>query len=555
MVRLPLAVLCFAACAGARRPVVMIGGGSTDPNLDALVRQLQARGNADVLTVFMGPNSVYPDLAWNMDTDVLTLRSTPIAPDAAFLRYDVFSWIDEKDPTKRAFNSQRAGNLHTMLEGWLQAHHSSCRYLNPDYTLKSTNKLEVIALARRIGFDVPSTLITHNMDAAGKFGNGADKITKPVGGGGYAELLSSWQRKYAADERAAPGANPRQTRAEGAVIVQETLVQPEMRIFGIAGTFLAFRLTSPSRTNKDIVDYRVNQDAKLEQLDFLEGDGAPPAAASAAALLRGLAHKQAGLMREMGLEFGAADFKRRGSASGPDVFLEINSGPMFAAFDWASHSMLVDVFAAFLEGVPYRCAGRASCYQPDLAAAGGLKPFPEGGAAHSAWIRKASQADGGGGGVPISAAGGGTPGIDPSAGGGAAGGGGGGGGGGGAGGGLTRADLDSAIKGLRASLSGDLVKMLGKNRIRAQTSMTKSMGQALESGLSQLGNSELQQSDKLERELLSHLTAVELEQKRLGAGTPTQYGLVLAVLVGGIAVSAINQLFCRRYSRASGPRL
>jgi hypothetical protein len=250
----------------------------------------------------------------------------------------------------------------------------------------------------------------------------------------------------------------------------------------------------------------------------------------------------------MGLEFGAADFKRRGSASGPDVFLEINSGPMFAAFDWASHSMLVDVFAAFLEGVPYRCAGRAGCYQPDLAAVG-LKPFPEGGAAHSAWIRKASQADGG---APISAADGGTPGIDPSAGGGAAGGGG---GGGGAGSGLTRADLDSAIEGLRVSLSSDLVKALGKNRIQAQTSMSKTMGQALESGLSQLGNSELQQSDKLERELLSHLTAVELEQKRLGAGAPTQYGLMLAVLVGGIAVSAINQLFCRRYTRASGPRL
>ena len=113
----------------------------------------------------------------------------------------------------------------------------------------------------------------------------------------------------------------------------------------------------------------------------------------------------------------------------------------------------------------------------------------------------------------------------------------------------------SAIEGLRVSLSSDLVKALGKNRIQAQTSMSKTMGQALESGLSQLGNSELQQSDKLERELLSHLTAVELEQKRLGAGAPTQYGLMLAVLVGGIAVSAINQLFCRRYTRASGPRL
>ena len=69
-------------------PVVMVGGGSTDPNLSALVAQLRKRGNSKVVTVMMGPNSVYPDITWDMDSDKLTLDGMPIKPDAAFLRYD-----------------------------------------------------------------------------------------------------------------------------------------------------------------------------------------------------------------------------------------------------------------------------------------------------------------------------------------------------------------------------------------------------------------------------------------------------------------------------------
>ena len=501
----------------------MIGGGSTDPNLAAVVAQLRKRGNSKVLSIFMGPHSVYPNLAWDMDTDLLTLDGMPISPDAAFIRYDVFSWIDEKDQRVRQFNQQRAGNLHTMLEGWLQAHRSKCRYLNPDYTLVSTNKLEVIALARAVGFDVPSTLVTHDMSAASSFNHGADKITKPVGGGGYAQLLSSWMATNSA------ATNPEQVRAEGAVIVQETLVQPEMRIFGIAGTFLAFRLESPGRTDKSIVDYRVNQDAKLTQLPFHTG-----AYTGKDHPLRSLAVKQADLMRRMGLEFGAADYKRRGGPDGPDVFLEINSGPMFAAFDWASHSQLVDVFAAFLEGVPYRCTSHL-CFQPDLAAAG-LKPWPEGGGRHSPWIRKAS-------GVAAAgvAEGGSTPGVAAAAGGS-------GDGGGWQGeGGVTRAELADEFIKLRANLGADIVRSLRKSRAESEN--------ALSGALSTLGDAELKMQRKVEGELLSHLSQVELQQKQLRGSTPTQYGLMVAVLVSGTVVAAINTIFCRRYNRRDGPRL
>lgn len=503
--------LYYAGIVSALQPVVMVGGGSTDPNLSALVAQLRKRGNSKVITVMMGPNSVYPDMEWDMDSDKLTLDGAVIKPDAAFLRYDVFSWINEQNPTTKAFNQMRAGNLHTMLEGWLQAHHASCRYLNPDYTLASTNKLEIIALARRVGFDVPSTLVTHDMNAASAFSHGADKITKPVGGGGYAELLSKWLAKTPLSR------NPKQTREEGAVIVQETLVQPEMRLFAIAGTFLAFKLESPSRTDKTIVDYRVNQDAKLTPLPFSAPEGDHP--------IRGLAVKQADLMRRVGLEFGAADFKRRGGADGPDVFLEINSGPMFAAFDFVSHSQLVDVFAAFLEGVPYRCTNEF-CFQPDLAKE--LGPWPEAGGRHSAWIRQASNVAAAG-----IAAGGSSPGVAALDGeGGAA---------------VTRAELASEIQQLRTNLASDLVRSLTKSRAAS--------ADALSGALSTLGERELQMQQKVETELLSHLTQVELDQKIARGSAPTQYGLMAAVLASGVGVALVNALFCRRYSRREGPRL
>ena len=122
-----LAVVVVLVASDGRRPAVLIGGGQTDPNLAALVQTLRQRGKADVVEVYMGPNGLYPAVSWDMDADALHVEGVPLHVDSAFLRYDVFSWINEQNPTARANNQQRAANLHNTLQGWLWAHADSVR--------------------------------------------------------------------------------------------------------------------------------------------------------------------------------------------------------------------------------------------------------------------------------------------------------------------------------------------------------------------------------------------------------------------------------------------
>jgi D-alanine-D-alanine ligase-like ATP-grasp enzyme len=83
----------------------------------------------------------------------------------------------------------------------------------------------------------------------------------------------------------------------------------------------------------DDLDYRENQSARVEPLDEVPGD-----------VGEGLTR----LMDRLGLDFGAADFKTCPD-TGRLLFLEINTGPMFAAFDQASKGAVTAALADFLE--------------------------------------------------------------------------------------------------------------------------------------------------------------------------------------------------------------
>jgi hypothetical protein len=100
--------------------------------------------------------------------------------------------------------------------------------------------------------------------------------------------------------------------------VQERLKRPELRVYRIGDAFFSFLIRSPD------LDYR---ERNRVQLEF----------ATAPA---GLETKLGALTDALGLDFAAADFML--SKRDDYCFLEINTQPMFSAFDAAAGGRLCD---------------------------------------------------------------------------------------------------------------------------------------------------------------------------------------------------------------------
>jgi glutathione synthase/RimK-type ligase-like ATP-grasp enzyme len=142
-------------------------------------------------------------------------------------------------------------------------------------------------------------------------------IAKPVAGGDYCYSLAEALAKT--DLRRGLAASP--------AIVQQRLAPPEVRIYVIGQSAFAFEVRSNS------LDYRVNQDAEVILLPQV-----PPE----------LSQLQQ-LMSQLGLDFGAADFKTDPD-TGHLVFLELNTSPMFARFDHASQGQVCEAMLKELAG-------------------------------------------------------------------------------------------------------------------------------------------------------------------------------------------------------------
>jgi len=294
--------------------VLLIAGGDADYNTMSVLRRMRERG-IDGGELLVG--TANPALTWNFQSDELRLDGRAVMPDAVFLRYDVFPSLADPRP-QTAFRAQAwFGTLH----GWLLAH-PGVRMLNRRAN-GSANKPFILHLAARTGLRIPFTLLTNELDAleadAGRLG---PMIAKPVPGGGFArgvdELLAGTQRRDGLS--AAPA------------FVQRRLLAPEVRVYGVGEgatrRFVAFRVES------DALDYRADDAARVVHLPLAEVD---------ADAVAGLGK----LMDALEMDYGAADFKTC-PETGRLVFLEINSGPMFAAFDEVSGFAVSDVILDFL---------------------------------------------------------------------------------------------------------------------------------------------------------------------------------------------------------------
>src|ERR1700754_1402476 len=291
------------------RRSLLIVGGDADPNITALLSAAD-RNDVSYKKLLVGKTSNHA-LAWDLSTQELWLDSEPLRCDAAFVRHDVFTALQDG----LASSHYRAQAWHTAVNGWLAAHPEvfvfNARNLN-----RLTNKPLVLKLAQECGLAIPRTLVTNDRNRLESFldPNVWNKIVKPINGGGYCESLAEVleHTQFKDDRTAAPA------------IIQQRLVPPEIRIFAVGERYFFFNVISPE------LDYRATQNCRVEFAGTeVEFSDPPPIDA----------FKK--LLTTLQLDFAAADFK-----TCPDtrrlLFLEVNNGPMFAAFNHASDGKLCD---------------------------------------------------------------------------------------------------------------------------------------------------------------------------------------------------------------------
>ncbi len=300
-----------------KHPLLIVGG-DADPNITALLAAVD-RSGAPSVRLLVGKTS-HPSLAWEVSSGRLSLDGEPLQCEAAFVRHDVFTGLQDGRPASH----YRALAWHTAITGWLAANPEIFTF-NRRNLNQWTNKPLVLKFAQDAGLVIPQTVVTNDFERLAHFLPDSEKVVKPINGGGYCEELSEvTKRTQLVDGRAAAPA-----------IVQQRLAPPEVRIYAVGKNYFGFNVVSAE------LDYRTTQDCRVEPL---------------ATLPRELTSSLAKLLKQLGLDFGAADFK-----SCPDtgqlVFLEVNTGPMFAAFDRACGGKLCDTMVqTLLDGEVERLA-------------------------------------------------------------------------------------------------------------------------------------------------------------------------------------------------------
>lgn len=276
---------------------LLIVGGDADPNISALLAAAE-RSGVSYQKLLVGKSS-HPSLTWDIGNGKLLLDDEPFECSAAFVRPDVFTALNDG----HASSQYRATAWHTAVMGWVAAH-PEVFIFNRRNLNQVTNKPLVLKLAQDCGLAVPQTLITNDRERLASLQSG---VVKPINGGGYCEpLADALERTPVKDGRTAAPA-----------IVQQRLVPPEVRVYAIGDRYFAFNVISPE------LDYRSTQNCRVEPtevpIELVEGFGA--------------------LLAMLGLDFAAADFKTCAD-TGRLLFLEVNNGPMFAAFDRAANGEL-----------------------------------------------------------------------------------------------------------------------------------------------------------------------------------------------------------------------
>ncbi len=289
--------------------MILVAGGQLDPNIGALLRQMLRRKIA-FRDLLIGPE-LHSEIVLDFQTGRLVLNGAAIEPSACFVRHDVF--LGQALNRSGADAGTVSLNWFYAIRGWLNAQ-SKVRGFNKRASGSENNKIANLLLARKLGFRIPDTVVSSHPD---KIGDQLARpaIQKPVAGGALTTTLDDFLTQH--DPAAIP--YPR--------FFQPQLQRPELRLYRIGERLFGFWLESPD------LDYREHHNAQIRPAEI-------PA---------GLARRMIRLSDALGCDFAAADFMHQ---PGTDrlCFLEINTQPMFAAFDKTVDGGISDAIIDYLLG-------------------------------------------------------------------------------------------------------------------------------------------------------------------------------------------------------------
>lgn len=282
---------------------MLVFGGAKDFNMGRILLYLK-NNNIPHLPIILSEDYV-PSIIWDIEKDDLFIDGKRINSKAIYMRQDVFN--------STGSGPDCGNSCYATLRSWALAH-PEVKMFNKSYI--GMHKAYNIHLAKQFGLEIPKTLLANKMDAFRPIPQKNNLVVKPVAGGQYTKTLEQFFDDLP---------NHEVDKRHPVVFLQERLEQPEMRIFCIGGTCYGFNLVS------DMLDYREDKKTKVVQAE-------PP---------KDLAKKLSKLCEFLGLEYAAADFKSC-AQTGKYLFLEVNSSPMFAAFDKESNGEICKAITTFL---------------------------------------------------------------------------------------------------------------------------------------------------------------------------------------------------------------
>lgn len=288
---------------------LLIAGGGQDPNLPWLQAAAERMGVA-CRGIFVD-NDQLPRFTWTVGepaaVDGISLDCRP-----AFIRYDVFTQLKEGTPSAASTAS-----------AWFAAVNALCNAagtftFNRDISSLSASKPAMLSLAAKSGFRTPRTLVSNSRTDVATFAGTAPAIAKPVAGGSYAMPLPQAVAETLWEAELSPSP----------AIVQPMLAYPERRIYQVGPEVFAFDIASAT------LDSRLDPNIRITAFD-------------AATLPREILDALRDLTDRLRCDFCAVDMKSD-PETGELVFLELNNGPMFKAYDKAAGGTMAEAMVRYL---------------------------------------------------------------------------------------------------------------------------------------------------------------------------------------------------------------
>ncbi len=278
---------------------LLIIGGESDPNTQRVVDQAHLRGKDYVFWDTDRPQA--RQLAWDFSSPQIDCGEHALQPSAVFLRYNVFDG-------EAARNQAAYEVAESFALAW-----ADIRMLNRRTAGDANNKSRNLVRAKQCGFVIPETIVLGDLTPLSSVPDPDAKIIKPLSGGDHACVVADVKDDLSRLASLTPQ------------FVQERLDGENLRVFSIDGELFAFHLETTQ------IDYRTDDNVAVHAVDLPEE----------------IVDSTRELVGMIGFDYCALDFRCRDGFESP-VFLEINSFPMFVAFDDACGNRLADAILQYL---------------------------------------------------------------------------------------------------------------------------------------------------------------------------------------------------------------